>query len=395
MEWTDVLNRIALGEDERTEFKLHFKDRSAVGKAICAFANTKGGLIILGVGDSRQIVGVDEQDEKLQERLTSFLQSGCSAPVSARLGRHQDPNGWVHWLEIPFQRGYEPMRYDGRVWVRRGRSSVQPSPTELQELYNVFGYILTEERAIEAARSADIDVPTFRLYLRRLGIGTEEDPQPQSDDDLRNRKVIVDIGGQLRPTLYGVLAFGKEPQSYPQTQNFRIECAAYSGVSRASDPLIVASMIGRLDEQLERSLVWFRSLGRFEVYEEHLRTDRFLLPIKALREALTNAVAHRDYAITGSKVLLDVFRDRVEITSPGSLPNHMTTESVRAGGTARSRNEAIANVLLALRFMEQRARGWPLMRAAMREFNGTEPEIEEYADSRFVRVTFWLDNTDG
>lgn len=395
MEWTDVLNRIAAGEDEHTEFKLHFKDSSRIGRAICAFANTRGGLIILGVSDSRQIVGVDEPDEKLQERLTSFLQSGCSAPVSARLGRHEDPNGWVHWLEVPFQRGYEPMRFDGRVWVRRGRSSVQPSPTELQELYNVFGYVLTEERAIEAAKSDHIDLPAFRSYLRRLGIETEKYPQPQTDEDLRNRKVVVDVGGQLRPTLYGVLAFGKEPQGYPQTANFRIECAAYSGTDRASEPLIVASMAGRVGEQLERSLAWFRSLGRFEVYEGHLRTDRHLLPIEALREALTNAVAHRDYAITGSKILFDVFKNRVEITSPGSLPNHMTTESVRAGGTARSRNEAIANVLLALRFMEQRARGWPLMRAAMREFNGTEPEIEEYADSRFVRVTFWLDSTDG
>ncbi|WP_419922091.1 helix-turn-helix domain-containing protein [Candidatus Poriferisodalis sp.] len=226
MEWTEVLNRVASGEDNHTEFKPHIKDRAGVGKTICAFANTEGGLVVVGVSDSRQILGVTEDSEQLQERLTSFLQTGCSSPVSARLGRHEDPKGWVHWLEIPRQRSFEPMRYDGRVWVRRGRSSVQPSPTELQELYNIFGCILTEERALDAATTGHIDLEAFRSFLRQLGIETEESPQPHTDDDLRNRKVVVDIGGQLRPTLYGMLAFGKEPQRYPQNRELsnRVRC---------------------------------------------------------------------------------------------------------------------------------------------------------------------------
>ena len=387
MEWTDILNRIAEGEDEHTEFKPHFKDKSTVGRAICAFANTEGGLVVLGVSDAQQIIGVAEDSEKLQERLTSFLQSGCSWPVSARLGRHEDPHGWVHWIEVPRQRGFEPMRHDGRVWVRRGRSSVEPSSTELQELYNIFGYFLTEERAIGAATSADIDLGSFRGYLRRLGIETDAGPQPHTDDDLLNRHAIVEIGSELKPTLYGILAFGKEPQSYPQTRNFRIECAAYAGSDRADESLQVTSATGRLDEQLRAAVRWFQSLGRLEVYGALARRDRYLLPFEALREALTNAVAHRDYAITGSAIQLDVFDDRVELTSPGALPNHMTVEGVRAGGTARSRNESIANYLLASGFMEQRARGWPLMRAAMRDFNATEPEMVQDAEARFVRVT--------
>ena len=151
MQWVEVLNRIVSGEDEHTELKRGLGDLSAVGKAICAFANSDGGLLILGVDDARSIVGVREASERAQERLTGFLQSGLSSPVSARLGRQQDTAGWVHWLEVPMQRGLEPLRYDGRVWVRRGRSSVEPSPAELQDLYNAFGYILTEERYVESA----------------------------------------------------------------------------------------------------------------------------------------------------------------------------------------------------------------------------------------------------
>ncbi len=391
MEWTDILNRIAAGEGEYTEFKPNFKDKSKVGRAICAFANTNGGLVLLGVSDAQQIIGVDEDSEQLQERLTSFLQSGCSYPVSARLGQHNDPNGWVHWIEVPRQRGFEPMRHDGRVWVRRGRSSVEPSPTELQDLYNTFGYILTEERTIEAATASELDLGSFRSYLASLGIDTQDGPQPDADDDLRNRGVVAEIGGALRPTLYGVLAFGRDPQGYPQTRSFFVECVAYGGNDRADRVLQSAEAKGRLGDQVERAVGWFAGLGKFETYRGLRRHDERLLPLTALREALVNAVAHRDYAITGSKILLEVLADRVELTSPGSLPNHMTSDSVRAGGRARSRNESMANLMLALGYMERRGRGWPIMRQAMLEFNRSEPEIEHDPDGKFVRVRFSID----
>ena len=107
MEWLDVLDRIVAGERKGTEFKRGL-DLSAVGRAVCAFANTSGGVVILGVTNGQEIVGVREDEDSVQERLTSFLQTGCSSPVSASAGRHEDTNGWVHWLEIPRQRGFEP-----------------------------------------------------------------------------------------------------------------------------------------------------------------------------------------------------------------------------------------------------------------------------------------------
>ena len=283
------------------------------------------------------------------------------------------------------------MRCDGRVWIRRERSSVEPSATELQELYNTFGYILTEERAIQDATPAHIDLDAFRSYLQRLGFDTTEDPQPDGEADLRNRDVVVEIGGEFRATLYGVLAFGRDPQRYPQTRNFRIECVAYAGDDRASDVLQVAGATGRLDDQVARAVGWFLGLGRFETYRNLIREDRYLLPRAAIREALVNAVVHRDYAITGSKILLEVFDRRVDVTSPGTLPNHMTVDRVRAGANPRSRNESMANFMSAVGFMEQRGRGWLIMRKEMRAFNGTEPDLMQDARNGFVRVTFHLD----
>ena len=393
MEWLDILKRIELGESGYTEFKRGLGDLSAVGRAICAFANTEGGVIILGVDPSQEIVGVKEESEKVQERLTAFLQSGCSAPVSARSGRHEDPKGWVHWVEVPHQRGFEPLRYDGRVWVRRERSSVEPSPSELQELYNAFGYIMTEERPIQAATPEHIDRQSFREYLQELGIDTESPPQPKDEDDLRNRGVLAELGEALHATLYGVLAFGSEPQRYPQTRSFHVDCVAYEGEDRASRTLQVAQAKGRLDEQVERAIGWFKGLGRFESYRGLIREDRWLLPEAAIREALVNAVVHRDYAVTGSNVLLEVYERHLDVTSPGTLPNQMTVESVRAGGHPRSRNESMANYMLVKGFMEKRGRGWPLMRMAMLEFNETEPEIVQDRSGGYVRVTFHLDSS--
>ena len=264
MNWMDILERINQGEDDHTEFKRGLGDLKPVGRAIAAFANTDGGVVVLGVDDAQTIVGVKEDEEAVSERLTSLLHPGLSAPVQARLGRHRDPEGWVHWIEIPRQRGFEPLRRDGRVFVRRGRASVEPSPAELQDLFNLFGYIVTEERAIEAAGVESIDVHAFRTFLERLGLDLTTEPQPDLEGDLRNRGVLAEIGGELRATLYGVLAFGKEPQSYSQTGNFWVECVAYAGMDRADDVVQVAEGKGRIDEQVVRAVGWLKGLGRAE-----------------------------------------------------------------------------------------------------------------------------------
>ena len=388
MDWPEIKARIDHGEDGTTEFKRTLELRQ-VGRAICGFANSQGGILILGVDDAGAIVGIADDPQTVEERLTSLLQNGCSAPVRAII-RHYYSAKHVYWLEVPRQRGFEPLRQNGRVWVRRERSTVEPSPTELQELYNAFGYILTEEQTIAGTDVADIDLPTFRAYLMRQGFDVVAEPQPAVEDDLRNRGVLAEFDGSLHPTLYGLLAFGKHPQLAPQAGNFWIECVAYGGTDQAAEVILVSEAKGRLDEQLDRALGWARGLGRFEEHGGARRKDTPLLPLTAVREALVNAVVHRDYAITGSKILFEVFYDRVQVTSPGALPNHMTIAAMRTGGRTRSRNEQMANYLLDCRYMERRGRGWLVMRKAMLEFNGTEPEIEHDRESRFVTVSFKL-----
>lgn len=255
MEWTEVLKRVAAGEDRATEFKRGLgKDLSAVGKALCAFANGEGGLIVLGVDDSGAIVGLADDPHEAHERLTDFLQTGCSEPVPARCGRRDVGSGWVHWLEVPRVRGPEPLRYRRRYYIRRERSSVEASRFELQELYNAFGFVLTEEQIIGAATAGDIDLPTFRSFQRARGLEIDKKPQPPDERDLRNARVVAPSDDVLHPTLYGLMVFGKAPQEHPHTGSFWIQCAAYAGANRASDAILVDDAKGRLDEQVQRAL---------------------------------------------------------------------------------------------------------------------------------------------
>ena len=389
MEWPEVLRRIESGENSHTEFKRRLGDFSSLGGTLCAFANGDGGLLVIGVDGSGVIAGTREDPESTQVRLTSFLQNGCASPVTAECDRYLTDAGWVHWVDVPRQRRrYEPFSYDGRFWIRRGRATAAPSPSELQELFNAFGLVLTEKQVSATAEVSDIDSNAFHSFMQAQGKEIEKEPQPDIETDLRNASVCDRLNGTLRPTLYGLMVFGKDPQGFPHTTSMFIQCARYGGGDQASDVLSAGESRGRLDEQIQRSMGWFRSLGRKEIYRGLHREDVPLIPEEVLREALVNAVIHRDYAIAGSQVMLEVFDDRIVVTSPGALPNHMTVEQAQMGGAPRSRNEMMANAMVVRGLMERRGRGWLAMRHAMRNFNGTEPTLENFVDERLVRVTF-------
>lgn len=389
MDWLEVLQRIQAGEDEHTEFgRFRTFQEKDWQDAVCAFANTEGGLVVLGVANDQSIDGVPMDPEKVQEYLTNGLQAALSAPVQARLGKQQDPSGWVHWIEVARMRGPEPVRCRGKVLVRRGRSCVEPGASELQDLYNTFGLVFTEERLIPGTGPDDVDPEVFRRYMERKGVDIATEPRLPIATDLLNREVLDrDMDGELRTTLYGLMCFGKDPQSHAPTRNLWVDLVAYSGTDRADSVLLAGEAKGRLDEQVQRAESWLRALGRNERYEGVIRTDQWLVPLSAFRECVVNAVAHRDYSILGSRVLVEVFDDRIVVTSPGALPNHKRPESVMAGGSPRSRNEAMANYLLDVGLMEQRGSGYPRIVRAMASFNGTVPELVNERDERWVRVT--------
>ena len=245
-----------------------------------------------------------------------------------------------------------------------------------------------EQQVVSSAAVSEIDMEAFESFMRAQGRQTEHGPQPEVDDDLRNASVCAELDGVLRPTLYGLMVFGRGPQRYPHTVSLFVQCVRYAGRDRAAATISAGDAKGRLEDQVDRAMGWFQSLGHGERYRGIYREDLPLMPESVLREALVNAVIHRDYAQTGSSILLEVFSDRIEVTSPGTLPNHMTVAQATGGGAPRSRNEMMASAMVVRRLMERRGRGWLLMRRGMRDFNGTEPELINEVEGGYVRVRF-------
>ena len=389
MEWPDVLARIRRGEIEQTEFKIYWKvdDLEGIARAVCGLSNSNGGLVVIGARDDGSLEGVAEAADHFAERLTTLLQSGLSQPIGARLGRGEAEGRSVHWIEVLRYRGPEPIRRRGRIYVRRGRASVEPSGAELQDLFNTFGFVVTEEQTVPESSARDIDPEQFREFLRRLGIDPQEEPRPDFERDLLNKKILSAHLDERRATVYGLLCFGRDPQAVHPLGNAYVELCAYAGPDRAAEVAYRGAARGTLDEQVRRTVAWLRDFGGREEYSGPIRKDVPLLPERAVREAVTNAVAHRDYAILGSKILVEVFVDRVVISSPGELPNHLTPESVLSGGVVRARNQLVAQFLTVMGLMEQRGRGLMIIRKELRTFNGTDLELQNDPVARQVRLT--------
>lgn len=195
-------------------------------------------------------------------RQKRSLHSGCGKPVTAQCGRHDTGSGWGHWLDVHrHQRGYEPFAYDGRFWIRRGRATVTPSPSELQELMNAFGFVLTEQQGVSSATVDDIDFGAVRTFMQAQGLKTDLAPQPTREADLCNASIVEELDGVLRLTLYGLMMFGRDPQAFPQTGSQFVQCAAYAGADQASDVLSAGEGKGRLEDQVHRAMGWFPQPG--------------------------------------------------------------------------------------------------------------------------------------
>jgi ATP-dependent DNA helicase RecG len=390
MEIEEIKKLIAQGESDTVEFKEYFPEKwnelkPKIAIALCAMANSRGGIVIIGVNNDGIITGVSESPSLFAERLKDILHTGLNVPVSAYVLKAEIDGKWIHWLEIMKYRGPEPLTHQKKIYVRRGASSVEPSPHERQELFNIIGFLLTEEQIVPDTNAADINSQKFKDYLSRFEIDVTSEPQPTFEQDLVNRKVMIKQFGRSHCTVYGVLCFGLFPQNH--LPYAIVDLTIYDGLTRGDEIIFNRTCSGTILDQIDAATSAFRELYRFEDFSALLRKDNYLLPLGAIREVLANAVIHRDYGITGSKILVDIFRDRVEVTSPGELPNSLTPTEVLSGGVIRSRNERIANYLLTMGAIEMRGRGIPRIRKLMREFNGSDLQLENNREIRYVRVT--------
>ena len=228
-----------------------------------------------------------------------------------------------------------------------------------------------DETPVSGTGLEDLDRDAFQKYFERLSRQTVEQTGLSWERLLEGTRVAVLVDDTYRLTVAGLLVFGLNPQQH--LRQSRLTAVRFLGDDTTADrlsPQEFAGPLAQLVRQAEEYALQYN--GAYSRIEGFVRHDQPIYPLPVLREAVVNAVVHRDYSISGSQVRLFIFDNHLEVRSPGRLPNSMTLESIRLYNH-ESRNPLIAQFLNRLGLMEEFGAGIPNMIRHMREHNGTEP----------------------
>lgn len=394
-----IQRQLANGEDARAEFKelslgthgVRAPNTEEMAGEMVAFANAEGGVLFLGVDDGGVVRGLPEERLADIERwILSVATNNCNPPIRPALRRERLPRpdgseAMVMLLEI--QRGlYVHGTSGGRHYVRVGSTKQILVGPPLARLFQERGRAFVfDEQPVPTATEEDLDRETLRQFF----LDAPTFPWP---DLLRNTRVLAGADqGPARPTVAGLLAFGKAPRNH--LPSAYIECAVYRGIALNSDELVHWDPIGgRCGAQIDEATAF---VERFMLKPARKRAGREDFPqyeIGAIHEAIVNAVAHRDYSIAGSKIRLFLFADRLELYSPGGLPNTLTIETLPF--RVFTRNQLLVNFLSRMKsrrtgraFLESRGEGVRKILTASQAHAGRCPVYELFGKE--LRLTIW------
>lgn len=359
----DLIEKIRLGEDSFLELKevrlagsrITAPHRDSLADELAAFANSRGGVCVMGVDDHREVVGIplDRLDvvedfireiciasvtpslSPIIERLTLSSSTGEQLPVIKveivrSLFVHRSPSGYMHRVGSA-KREMEP-EYLARQFQQRSQARI----------------IRFDEQPVPGATLDDLQTELWQRFA-----------SPRIND---SREVLLDklamarldTDGVLRPTITGILLAAKDPRQW--LPNAFIQAVAYRGTEILPQgdqtyQLDAQDISGPLDQQVLGGCHFVKKNMRVSASKQEGRHDVPQFDLTAVFEALVNAVAHRDYAIHGAKIRLRVFADRLEIYSPGMIPNTMTVDSLPYRQAAR--NEEITSLLAKCSVPEQ------------------------------------------
>lgn len=354
----------------------------SLAETLSAMANHHGGHVFLGIsgGQTASVVGVRNPSESVDFLLQAAL--SIEPPLIVPLpgvvklnGKSlvvlQIPSGMPHVYSI-----------DGRYLQRQQAENIPLKPTELRHLLMERGEASFETEIARAASLNDIDWEKAKTYVNTLnGMGDNV------EQVLLKRACLAEHEGHLRPTNAGILLFGKDTQRFIRGADIT---AARFASEIMSDRFSRQDITGTLPDQIKRAEVFLIDHLRKDIQlgQTMAREENFEYPMEAARELVVNAVAHRDYRISGDGIRLFVFSNRMEVTSPGGLPGPVTTENIK--DERFSRNPAIVQVLSDMGFIERLGYGVDRVIDLMLEKKLQAPEFEDRTGT--FRVTLRNEN---
>lgn len=390
---TELLEKIYLGEDATIEFKRALPHRNSLADEIAAFANARGGVILIGVDDDGKIVGVDRHALDTAEKTVIEICADSIDPIvlifTEKL-RIDDKN----LLKIEVPRSLFVHKTANGYFMRQGSSKREMPTEQLARLFQTRSQariIAFDEQFVPNTHKETLREP---LYQRFLTEGATED---ESDDLLLKRRLLVKDGEQNRASVAGMLMCHEKPDDY--LYNSFIQAVYYLSTEKdANYQLDAKDFRGPLDQQIIDAFKFVQKYNAVAARKAIGRIDYPEYSMRAVFEAIVNAVVHRDYSKTVSKIRLFMFDDRLELYSPGALANTVTVDNLRY--SQATRNELLARLLSEIRldddmerqvkrkhFLERRGEGVGIILNESETLSGKTPVYEVFDEE--LRLTIF------
>lgn len=363
---TDLKNLMSVGPSARIEVlapNAATPDRLA--RSLVALANARGGVLIVPLGPKTKADPDDVRDRAMQALLMSEPRLIVPLPYLITDSPADVPNALV--IEVP--EGLPNVyNVEGRYLTREDGRNAVLSARPLRELMLLRGEGTWESQSPSGSNRDDLNWTKVDEYAQKILLGDDT-----VEDLLLRRGCLIKKGRQTKPTYAGLLLFGRHPQRW--VRGAEMLCARFNA-SEMDDAFARQTINGTLPDQIRRVEVFIAEhtaqRSRIRAWQ---RNDEPPYPLGVLREAVVNAVAHRDYRLTGSQVHVLMFSDRVEVRSPGKLPGPVTVRNILR--ERYSRNEAIVQVLADMGFIERLGYGIDRMIRAMKDAEQEAPQFEE------------------
>jgi len=374
-------------ESETLDFKEALPTSSDLAVLITAFYNTRGGTVVIGVDDQRRPVGI-ASPQGVETGITNIIRDRLDLDVMPTI--EIEPYQGKEFVVVTCPRGpYPPyfVRGEPRPYVRVGSSNRAATHAEIRHLYLVSGEVSYEILPCRQATVRDLSSPLVARYREQRSRHTAGALDLSDGELLRNLGCILEEEGQYLPTNAGVLLFCEEPYRFLR-QN-EITCAQFKGTDmlRTIDRKDLRGPLPELVVAAEQFLYRHIRIGHEVIGFKGI--DYWEYPREAMREALINAVIHRDYSITGGRFRVFLFDDRIEFYSPGDLLPGVTVEKMqRLESQSKLRNPVIVEVFRDLGgFIEKMGTGIQRMTRAMEEHELPRPRFEELGGEFRVTLT--------
>ncbi|WP_017365442.1 RNA-binding domain-containing protein [Methylococcus capsulatus] len=357
METAELIEVLSRGEDSRHQFKENFTNPDALAAEIVAFSNSAGGQIFIGVQNDGVVIGLSHADiDRLNQLISNASSQNVRPAVNPLTENVPHPNGTVLVVTIPEGVSKPYMDKNGAIWVKNGADKRRAtSREELQRLFQQAGLVHADETPVAGLGVGDMDMPYFAAFFeQQFGEPLTEHKQP-----LPQLLTNMNLMNQGRLNLAGSLLFARAPQyALPA---FIVKAVAFVGTDIEDQRYIDSRDItGKLADVFQQTLGFIVANTRAVQGDQGFNSQgQPEIPRIVWEELVANALIHRDYFISAPVRVL-VFADRVEIISPGHLPNHLTVENIKAGNS-NIRNPILAS--FAAKLLPYRGLGSGILRA--------------------------------